>query len=625
MGKTLIFTITTGRSGTVFLTDFWQRNLPDARVVHEHQQWWSHGVDTPDHSDLMHFNNAGVTPKVRAFWRRKFERVLAEPGTIYAEASHYLAKAGLIENLDLLPEDVQVKIVRFQRDPYRTARSLFNLGEFQNPASSWVWLPPGAANAILQPGRFRKLGRPGAILWYVLEMRARGAYYRELLRERPGVAFVETGPEALREPAEARRVLGALLDGEPPAQPAIPPPRNDGQSRTVTTEAERAQFDQVYARVQGDAEQMGRQFFEQGRGLAHGSVAAPEPADTAPEVVCEQIGAVQPTGRGLVRIEVQSGADTVEGERTGALLVPAPRYPAVLEQLQQARERVATGQAPSAPYFFVTGYNKSGTTFLQMLLDAHPGVHCPPEHSLDVAMQLLRRFDAQYVARIRAVDEGTAQQGLRHDSERLFRRLLRTLVVTEMETGSRVEHLRRGLNDNRLLGSPNLYSAVFPDMQYLAIVRDPREAAVSLWHHNKRGNPQAFEGASIDAYVPSCADRWAQYVRGARLLQQRLGAARVQIVRYEDLIGGHREAILQQVLRWLGVDASEAAVQECFGYTDRVRDRKRADPAAKGFFRAGRPDTWREEVSHEAIGQLEARCAQEMRAMGYELISAAVR
>ena len=30
----------------------------------------------------------------------------------------------------------------------------------------------------------------------------------------------------------------------------------------------------------------------------------------------------------------------------------------------------------SLQFFFVSGYNKSGTTFLQMLLDAHSDINC---------------------------------------------------------------------------------------------------------------------------------------------------------------------------------------------------------------------------------------------------------
>ncbi|MFP4147121.1 MAG: hypothetical protein ACLFSI_05335 [Halorhodospira sp.] len=344
MAKTLIFTITTGRSGTVFLTELMKRNLPDARVYHEHQQWWAHGVDTPDHSDLMHFNNAGVTPKIRAFWRRKFERVLAEPGSYYFEASHYLAKAGVIENLDLLPEDVSVQILWFKRDVYKTARSLFNLGEFQNPASSWVWLPPGARNVLLQQGPFQRFGRAGMVLWYVLEMRARGAYYQELLRERPGVTFLETGPEALRDEQAVRAFLEQVL-GATPEQVEIPPPRNDGQSRTVTTEHERAQLDQVYQRVQGDAEGKGRELFEQGRRLGH-VVSAP----SDPQGVLEPRSEAVPSSREAIRTIVvlgawSSGTTALVGylSRLGAYTCPPhvstndPRTPNSLEprELQQ--------------------------------------------------------------------------------------------------------------------------------------------------------------------------------------------------------------------------------------------------------------------------------------------------
>ena len=35
-------------------------------------------------------------------------------------------------------------------------------------------------------------------------------------------------------------------------------------------------------------------------------------------------------------------------------------------------------------YFFCFGYPKSGTTYLQMLLESHPELSCPAEHKLYV-------------------------------------------------------------------------------------------------------------------------------------------------------------------------------------------------------------------------------------------------
>ena len=91
--------------------------------------------------------------------------------------------------------------------------------------------------------------------------------------------------------------------------------------------------------------------------------------------------------------------------------------------------------------FFAVGYNKSGTTFLQQLLDSHPDANCPPEHHIDVVAKNLEVFLKQYRSVIQSIDDRTAHQGLRFNENHMFR------------------HAMRGFS----LGSMALMSADFPD------------------------------------------------------------------------------------------------------------------------------------------------------------------
>ena len=50
--------------------------------------------------------------------------------------------------------------------------------------------------------------------------------------------------------------------------------------------------------------------------------------------------------------------------------------------------------------FFTFGYNKSGTTYLQQLPDAHPKANCPPEHHLSGFAKYMQNFAKQYRALI---------------------------------------------------------------------------------------------------------------------------------------------------------------------------------------------------------------------------------
>ncbi|MBI5275652.1 MAG: hypothetical protein HY854_04260 [Burkholderiales bacterium] len=182
MSKKFLFTITTGRSGTVFLTSLLKANLHDAKVFHERTGYQSFGVNTPDASHFMLFNSVGNVDKVRAFWRQKFERDRLTEEAWYVETSHFLAKAGLMENIDLLrPYAAEIHVILQRRDVFKTLWSFVNRFDFLNSGFTWLFtLDPRYPKVIVNSKQFVKYGMFGSALWYIIEMQCRAEYYRQL-------------------------------------------------------------------------------------------------------------------------------------------------------------------------------------------------------------------------------------------------------------------------------------------------------------------------------------------------------------------------------------------------------------------------------------------------------------
>jgi hypothetical protein len=124
--KHFVFTMTTGRSGTMYLARLLQLNLPDAECHHEIRGWDRFGIDTPDLSHMTLFNSQGNVERVKSFWRAKLARIAAKPGEFYVETSHMLMKGGLIENLAPLTAVGTVHLVALERDPYASIVSFRN-------------------------------------------------------------------------------------------------------------------------------------------------------------------------------------------------------------------------------------------------------------------------------------------------------------------------------------------------------------------------------------------------------------------------------------------------------------------------------------------------------------------
>jgi len=214
-----VFTITTGRSGTVYLARLLEMNLPGTEVHHERgESFHSHGWHTPDASHFMRFNSIGNLPDVRDFWRRKFGSIVYGATDTYCEVSHFLAKGGLFENLDLLGEDAEIHIIHLTRDLFDTAWSLANRFDFHNLGFTWLfYLDPRYPRNLVPSQAFGRHGMLGYALWYVHEMRARAAYYQRRLETLGRLHFHHIDLGQLRTDDGLRGLLRALRAGSPPA------------------------------------------------------------------------------------------------------------------------------------------------------------------------------------------------------------------------------------------------------------------------------------------------------------------------------------------------------------------------------------------------------------------------
>lgn len=268
--KQFVFTVTTGRSGTVYLTELLKLNLRDTEVHHERTGFQSYGVETPDASHFMLFNSVGNVAQVRSFWAQKFDRIAAGPRRWYVETSHFLAKAGLLENVQMLSGKGRVHVILLRRDPGKIAWSFYNRHDFANLGFTWLFaLDPRYPNRIVDSTEFRKGGEMGCALWYVYEMQARAAYYRRLLAGRPGINVIDVTLDDIAGPQGAEMLLRRMGVVREPGEIRVPEPQNETKS-WVHGDDEKERLAKMIERIGIDVEKAGADFFRSGRRLANG-------------------------------------------------------------------------------------------------------------------------------------------------------------------------------------------------------------------------------------------------------------------------------------------------------------------------------------------------------------------
>jgi len=288
-------------------------------------------------------------------------------------------------------------------------------------------------------------------------------------------------------------------------------------------------------------------------------------------------------------------------------------------------QQAAVAAALERPIFFVIGAPKSGTTWVQTLLDGHPEIRCAGEgHFLDWLGQPLRDLLARYNQRLefnnRFVYRGDGDYGGYLEED--FRFLIRSamgLAWSKLDIAPSV----RIMGEKTPLNSYSMafLALLFPKCRFIHVVRDGRDAAASICHQKLRlGDDPAVQPGSAAWYkfVAAFGHKWVDVIGHS----QAWGASHPDAyceVRYEDLLTDP-EAHLDRVVRFLGVrpDREAVAAMIAHGAFERMSGgRHRGQGDASSFYRKGVVGDWRQTFDEHAQAILRAIIADDLLRLGY--------
>ncbi len=247
--------------------------------------------------------------------------------------------------------------------------------------------------------------------------------------------------------------------------------------------------------------------------------------------------------------------------------------------------------------FFVGGAPRSGTTWLQQLLDAHPEISCAGEglfwRNLAVPLdQLAADRTAALQAKNTTLFRHTGGYGLpppEHTETLLGTGIL--LALQQQSQGRACLAVGEKTPENVFL-FPRL-KRIFPDSKLIAIARDPRDVLASAWHIFHKPTPGEDQNAAKKAFLRLSLPSMAE---GARAMQQAASAypAHYAEITYETL---QRDPVpaLANLFRFLGVDPSPEIAAECLArtrFTSFTGGRPAGTPDPASFFRNGRSGDW---------------------------------
>ena len=287
----------------------------------------------------------------------------------------------------------------------------------------------------------------------------------------------------------------------------------------------------------------------------------------------------------------------------------------------------------NAPAPFVVGMNRSGTTLLRMMLDAHPELVIPPEtHFVPDLIKATRKRGAKPADALEAMRSHREWQDFGFSDAEALAWLE---ALPKLEPGPAVRAFyeayaaragkpRWGEKTPRYVLKMPLIARHLPEARFVHVIRDGRDVALSVLDRTVREDVDAAE----------VARRWRRKIERAWEDSPKLD--HYLEVRYEDLVADSRP-VLETVCRFIELDFDPAMLDYHERSGERLEEMRRELPEGDGSAQlsverrmethrrttappdASRASRWREEMSDADRIAFEAVAGDALEKLGYPL------
>ena len=267
------------------------------------------------------------------------------------------------------------------------------------------------------------------------------------------------------------------------------------------------------------------------------------------------------------------------------------------------------------------GVSRSGTTLLRVVLDRSPGVAIPDESFF---VPLLARRNGRTIDAERFLDDVSRIPTIRDWG--LTPADLSARVRSGMRIGDAIAAVFEAYAD--AAGKPRwgdktpmymrhlpLLEELFPEAQYVHLIRDGRDAALSFLEMPEGPFTRTWAHPRTPAQF---ACLWRKEVGDARALGRRVGPTRYLEVRYEELVAD-AESVVREICTFAAV-AFEPAMLDYTGSVDvsaKPHQQRLLTPPTTGV------RSWREDLSAADVAAFDAVAGELLGDLGYEVSSGA--
>ena len=258
--------------------------------------------------------------------------------------------------------------------------------------------------------------------------------------------------------------------------------------------------------------------------------------------------------------------------------------------------------------FFCGGPIKSGTTFLQRLLDSHPSISCYSEQYFNFLLKDLMAVHKRYndvlfdVANLIGVQPNLMKQ-------EAFLEGFYKIVGSFFDLQSEKKII--GINDNDFIihnAKPILKN--IKNSKIIYILRNPIDTSLSTWDHYqslyiRKNNKKFLEKLVVDGELNKekfiiKRSRELGILASKILNNAKTFSTKVLVIQYEELTN-NKENTIKKITNFLGADSSAKVLEELI--TNTSFEFMKKNSTNPSFYKKGRINAGHSEISQKVFHQ----------------------
>ena len=277
--------------------------------------------------------------------------------------------------------------------------------------------------------------------------------------------------------------------------------------------------------------------------------------------------------------------------------------------------------------FFIVGAPKSGTTWLQNLLDGHPDICCKGEsHFANIFAPKLVNIINEHNRLISTKNKmlyDNFNKGYPQFSQQHVDYLITcaaALLLNAQQDNMEFRCIGEKTPDH--IYCLDVLASLFPHSKFIHIIRDGRDCAVSGWFHICRDTPDLAKITyhTFYDYVKVFVNTWSELVRLGLSFESK-NPKRCLTLKYEDL---HKDidSNLIKLLEFLNMKVTPDIIQKCTesGAFKRLsKGRERGEEDRTSFYRKGIVGDWINYFDKKSLIFFENSAGNLLNSLGYEI------